>query len=286
MMKSASPNRFYSATTAGITLAELMVVIFLIGLFSAVSVPYLLPAILFTEHEGAARHLSNFGRAAMAHAEMFREDLTIHFDLDEQEYWAVRKIIVNAGKETGADEIDQMELLSKLRSNPEFSTENFQDMLEKSRATEKHGGINLPEGFDDEAANRQMDRNFELFARARLEAQARNVRHDLGFLEEAGSLFDAEDQFNLNLAEVEEEELKDINLSRTRLPENVRIDAIILDGITETHGEVEVPLSVIGLARKAGFYLANGAEEYFTVIWDPILGTTRVYQEKVDIEAH
>ena len=71
----------------GFTLIELMVVIALIAIIAAMAMPQLLPALVYSTHEGAARHLANYGRNAISHATLSNETITIVIDLDNQEYW-------------------------------------------------------------------------------------------------------------------------------------------------------------------------------------------------------
>ena len=74
----------------GFTLIELMVVIVIMAMIAAISLPYLLPTIIYSTHEGAARHLANYGRSAIAHATLDKETITVMIDLDNQEYWSER----------------------------------------------------------------------------------------------------------------------------------------------------------------------------------------------------
>ena len=72
----------------GFTLIELMVVISLMAMIAAISLPYFLPVLLYSTHEGAARHLANYGRSAIAHTTLEKETITVMIDLDNQEYWS------------------------------------------------------------------------------------------------------------------------------------------------------------------------------------------------------
>ena len=83
------------AAEGGFTLVELAVVVGIVALLLAVAIPQLVPSILFSTLEGSARHLAGYGRAAMAHAVITHERLTIRIELTPedgapQQYWAVR----------------------------------------------------------------------------------------------------------------------------------------------------------------------------------------------------
>ncbi|MFP4172811.1 MAG: prepilin-type N-terminal cleavage/methylation domain-containing protein, partial [Candidatus Hydrogenedentota bacterium] len=91
-MKAVSRARGNNRRSAcsGFTLIELMMVALLLALFFAIAIPRLWPAIAFGEHEGAARRIANYGRAAIAECAMLQTRYTIKIDLDEQEYWTMR----------------------------------------------------------------------------------------------------------------------------------------------------------------------------------------------------
>lgn len=267
----------HSIRRTGFTLLELGIVVFLIMIISAVAVPQLLPAIAFSQLEGQARHLGNYGRSAIAEATMLREDLTIYFDLDQQEYYAVRLEYPESTEGESDGEVpDQMALLNEM-AGKDMTPDAMSQMLSESRMG---GGMldGLPDGFDDEAANKQMNDKFNKFARKALEARAKNVKQEAGFLDEIGPLFDEEDEFSLDDTEPEAVELADSVLGRTRLGDNVRIESVIAEGVTYTKGVVELPLTALGLSEPAWFYLVNDDGEYYTVMWDPVTGGANVYE--------
>ena len=71
----------------GFTLIELLVVIAIMAGVIAMAAPRLLPVLLYSTHEGAARRLTNYGTAAIAEAALRHEKLTFKFDFATQEYW-------------------------------------------------------------------------------------------------------------------------------------------------------------------------------------------------------
>lgn len=264
----------------GFTLIELSVVIFLIALISAIAFPQLAPVIMFTELEGEARHLSNYGRAAIAESTLFREDITVRFDLDNQEYYCIRIVYPEPESEEGEPEEDQMALFSQLRGSG-LSSADISGALAGARM--QGDTLGLPDGFDDEAANRQLSDKFDRFARRVLEERAKNVKQEESLLDEIGPLFDPEDEFSLDLAEPEEQELMDPALQRVLLSPTVRLESVIIDGAAQSRGVAEVKLSPLGLSSEVGFYLVNDDEDYFTVIWDPLTGGTNILDGKQDI---
>ena len=66
----------------GFTLIELMVVMVIVAMIAAVSMPYFFPVLIYSTHEGAARHLANYGRSAIAHTTLDKETISVIIDLD------------------------------------------------------------------------------------------------------------------------------------------------------------------------------------------------------------
>ena len=263
----------------GFTLLELAVVVFLLGIISAVAFPRLLPLIAFTRLEGEARHLSNYGRSVIAQATLMHEKVTVRFDLDNREYYAVHWVFPEAGHAEGELEEDQWEKLRELRDSADFSPEALAEALEKGRVD---GNLfeGLPDGFDDELANLQMDDRFAKFVRRATLERAKNVKHKEGILEEIGPLFEEDEKFSLSEEdEPEEVEYRDPSLQRRRVGEEVVIESIEVDAVSYADGVVEIELSALGLRQAVVFYLTNG-DDYYTVLWDPVSGDGNVFEGK------
>jgi competence protein ComGC len=270
-------RRTHNEREPGFTLLELGIVIFLIAIISAVAFPQLLPAIAFSQLEGQARHLANYGRSVVAQATMLRQDLTIYFDLDQQEYYTIRlEYPETAEGETEAEAPDQLAMLEEMRGSG-MSPGDLGAMLSESRmsGTALKG---LPDGFSDEAVNQQLGDKFNRFARKALEARAKNVKQEAGFLDEIGPLFDPEDKFSLDEIEPTLVEITDPVLARTRMGDNVRLETVVIEGSAYSRGVAELKLTSLGLTDKVWFYLVNDDREYYTVVWDPVTGGANVYR--------
>jgi prepilin-type N-terminal cleavage/methylation domain-containing protein len=154
------PQKPHPHRTSGFTLIELMVVILLISLISAVSFPKLLPLIYFTELEGSARHLTHYGRNAIAQATFMRDPHTVKFDLTNQEYFTVHWVDPDAEAEMEEEETDQLALLRDYGSTEGFSS------------LETEGSESLGNDFDQESADKQFNDRFAKFARRGIETRA------------------------------------------------------------------------------------------------------------------
>lgn len=234
----------------GFTLLELTVVLALIAIIMAVAMPSLLPALVFSRHEGAARHLANYGRAVMAQCALAREYVTVKIDLDNQEYWCMRWI---ENTETLFDDEKQdkkQPTISSLFS----STKKSDDQL----------------AAEAEFIQQQIDQ----FVRMSMKARSRNVRHE-GILSDIGPLFEEK----LDLDGEEEQSFEEISsdlLARVALDAEVSIETVIVGDVEHSKGIVEVNVTPLGLNEWVTFYLKNLDGDYFTVIWDPIAGNTRL----------
>jgi prepilin-type N-terminal cleavage/methylation domain-containing protein len=251
--------------TAGFTLVEMVVVIIVIATIAAVSMPKLLPIIAFSQIEGTARHLANYGRTIISESALTHEDYTLRFDLDTQQYYAVRWIIPKEeGDGSEGEEVDYMSMIA------DHSPEEIADMLAVSDEDQQKDSE-----FDQDMANVQINDRFDRFARRATEARAKNVKHnDDGILSDIGPLFGPEDEFNLDESnEPIEEEIMDPLLRRTGLaiPE-VWIESISIDEETFTSGIVEVEITPLGLDQEVIFIVVNDNDEVFEVIWNPFSG--------------
>lgn len=242
----------------GFTLIEMVVVISIIGLISAVMLPQLMPALVHGRHEGAARHLAGYGMSAMAHCVLMRETITVKFDLKKQQYWATR--MEEASSSIFDEEGDAEEKDTEFGEDLDLM-HTSEDMTEEDMASQ--AGL--------------LRERFKEFARMQLMSQARQVESG-GILDDIGPLFDK--PFSLDDEEETEEEIMDPLLERTALPEGVVIESVHIGSSSHSSGEVEVELSPLGLYEFVVIYVKNEDGEYFTVIWDPITGGARIKEGK------
>lgn len=259
----------------GFTLIEMLVVVAIVGSILAVAMPRFLPMILYSTHEGAARHLALYGRAAIAEAALSRERLYVRIDLEESEYWVEHipdppeeePIHEAMGDDTKLPEDDaelkalaQEELAKRAESQ---GTDDGQDVLEEQST--------------------RMAEQSNLRARKALVAQAARVRHDERALPES-----AKEELNPTLAqrareqEMEPEEIDSALLERTRLPEELQFAWVTVAGVTHTKKLVTVEVSPAGLDAEAEFGIVNHEGDVFVVTWDPVGGVTRFREEEAE----
>jgi len=259
----------------GYTLVELSVVIAIAGLIMAIAIPQFMPSILFSNLEGAARHMASYGRAAMAHAVIAHERLTVRINLSPEEgqpqqYWTVRWFTEYELKENEEGMFDGGTF------GPAQGTSAGQ------RAQDQNAALYVPGSQEDMAEQaRLLQERFDRFATMALQSKARNVKHE-GILSEVGNLFEGK-EFKLDDEEDEDsvDEVKTSLLERTRMPEGVTIESVRVGTSDISSGLVEVDVTPLGLAEPVQVYLKGEKEdEYFTVVWDAITGSAHIYEGK------
>lgn len=250
----------------GFTLIELMVVISLMAMIAAMSLPYFLPVLLFSTHEGAARHLANYGRSAIAHSTLEKETITVMIDLDNQEYWS------ESLPKPDPEEEDEETRLGEEEKFPEDDMELYRQATEELERPEDERGSKEGEELLNEQTSR-MAKQFNARAKQALIARAERVVHDQrGILQDIGDLF--EDDFSLDGdgEEILPEELISPLLGRTRLPSGVYIEYVQLGDLQHIDGIVEIELTPLGLGSDVEFSLINEEGNVFIVKWDPVSG--------------
>ncbi|HNR29266.1 MAG TPA: type II secretion system protein [Candidatus Hydrogenedentes bacterium] len=283
-----------SRSKAGFTLIELLVVVALISVVAAVTFPNFYPAIAFTQLERAATHMANYGRGVMAEAMMLQQDITVRIDLKEQELTAVRwavpepEPLLKPGQDAPEDMIAM--LASMRGGGASDAVERFgargtsarrlpgsASDFERYLSTFEDFG-EPPEGFDTALADKQMRDRFDAFVRRATMARVKNVKQE-GFLDEI-DLFEG---YEFTLGESDEPVEMDLDnplLQRASIPEGVYLESIEVDGASHSRGLVEIELSPLGLASMVVFYFVNDARDYYTVVWDPLLGGAKAYRGK------
>jgi hypothetical protein len=261
-------------TCAGFTLLELGIVVMLLAIVLSVALPRMLPLIAFGRLEGSARHVAAYGRSAAAHCAIEQERITIKFDLDEQEYWAVRWL-----ESTDDEELfDNDGLFGEgggLFGGDE-SAGNSDDPLAALAATTAPGST-----LAQEEEMLRFEQQFERFGRLSTQSRMRNVKRDEMFAG-TGELFGNE--FSLGADDEDTEELKTSLLGRTWLPDGVVIENIRLGSTDHTAGLVQVDVTPLGLGQPVLFHLRSSDDDYFTVIWDPITGNSRLSRGKEELD--
>ncbi len=262
---------------SGFTLIELMVVIGIISLIVAVAIPQLAPAIMFSNHEGAARHLAGFGRGAMGRASLMHERMTVKIDLDAQEYWCER------WPEPEPEENDAF--LDKDGGKKREPMSSLELMALAAQAMPDENGRVDPDADTerlDEESEYMFDR-FERMSRLATTTRAKHVEHLEGDLDKAANRI--EDALNLagvdDEEEVEPEEIIEPLLRRTRMRKNVAIESVRYGEKEYRSGVAEFDIMPTGLEKEVTFYVVNEDREYFTVEWDPITGSSRLREGKL-----
>lgn len=246
---------------SGFTLIELVCVIALIGLVLAIAMPRLMPVFAFSQLEGSARHIANYGRSAIAFSAFKQEPITVRFDFDTGEYWSLRWV----------------EKQESIFGDSSIAGES--KPLEVNAATAL--GLIEQQGLSPEDRAQQsleFEYQLDLAFRRSLEARARNVPQE-GML----SGIDPLKEFDFSLREDEEDQREEVmatTLLRGTLPQGVAVESIRVGGDEFTKGIVDMEITPVGLADSVTFVLKGEDEDYFTVTWDPITGGAHLSRGK------
>lgn len=268
---------------AGFTLIEMMAVVLIIALVCAIAIPQLLPAIAVSQFEGAARHLAGYGRAAISRAILIGEPLTVSFDLDKQEYWAVRQVAAEddffeeeeekEGEQAEETAKRQQQARNQLFGGDEGDGAPSMDLLNPASL----------EGEPRDPARDPNRRRFEQFVRLQLEARASRCEKE-GILSEIGPLFDK--PFSLEREEDQYQEVMEPLLERSQMPEGVRIDSVKIGSTTHSSGTAEVELTSLGLMEAVVIYVEGEDGDYYTVVWDPITSNAQIEPGRKEFESN
>ncbi len=250
----------------GFTLIELMVVMVIVAMIAAVSLPYFLPVLIYSTHEGAARHLANYGRSAIAHTTLDKETITVIIDLDNQEYWSERL------PQPDPEEDPEKEFLEDEQRFPEDDMDLYRQATEELQRPEDERRDEEGDELLKEQTSR-MASQFNSRARQALTARARRVVHDRqGILQDIGDLFEEDFRLDKHGEKIIPEEITDPLLTRTRVPQGVYIEYVQLGDLQYTEGIVEIELTPLGLGSDVEFSLINEDGDVFVVTWDPVSG--------------
>ena len=270
-----------SRRTEGYTLVELMFVVFIIALMLSIAMPRLMPAMLSSQLEGAARHLANYGRSAIAYSALNHEPITVRFDLAKREYyclkWSEDDLAINSGMESaGLSSIKGKEGIG-LSKDPDKTA----DGLSTGQASEMTIQDIIATGTAEDLEAQRDEVQFELdnaFQRS-LIAQARNVPHE-DLQGKVDPLFEKDFSLTVEGKEEQRDEIQDSLLEHGYLPDEIAIESILLGNEEITEGTVDVEVTPIGLSQSVSFFLKGPKDEYYTVQWDPITGGAHLMRGK------
>ena len=250
----------------GFTLIELVFVVGLIVVVLAIAMPRLMPVFVFSQLEGAARHIANYGRSAIAFSAFSQEPVTFRFDFETGEYRTLRWV------EKEDESIFEGSDLAVENQRFELNAETALQLASQQGLTPEERALQTIE----------FERQLDLAFRKSLEARAKNVPRD-GMLSEIDPL--AEFEFTLDEDEEDDrEEVETSTLSRTKLPEGVTMKSIRVGSETFVDGTVDVEITPVGLTEEIAFVLQGSDGDSYSIAWDPITGGAHLsYGEDVPL---
>lgn len=276
--------------SGGFTLIELAMVVAIIAVILALALPNLMPALAYGRLEGSARHLANYGRAAVARAAVTRVRHTVMIDTARGEYWVVQWKEVKKDK----DFLENDEGLfgrgrgrssrGRLFDRGGGESRSFFDRNRASTLFQAAPGLasvmeGMPEDGDEKAF--EMQERFNKMAEMSLLARANNVKRD-SFFDKEFTLKD----FSLDPHaddEEEGEEVKEDLLTRSRIADGVRIDSVRVGNEIQNKGLIEIDVTPLGLNQPVTFYLRGEDGDYYTVVWDAITGGAHLRRGRVEL---
>jgi len=253
---------------AGFTLIELVVVVAIMATVLALAAPKLLPVLMYSTHEGAARRLANYGTAAMAEAALQGETLIFKFDFDEQAYWIER-----LPEPPNEDEEREKEDAAQDAGVPADDAELERLAREEMSKELPQSGKRTEAGSKvlDEQAKRMLDKSRKR-DRKLLGARADRVKQDEEVL--PASQQEKNKRKAPGEEDAEPEEVRSMLLARTRLPEEVQLVLVEIGGEEAKKGAGEFEITPAGIELEAKFFLMNTEGRTFVVTWDPVTGST------------
>jgi len=243
-----------AGTRCGYTLIELVFVVGLIVIVLAIAMPRLMPVFAFSQLEGSARHIANYGRSAIAYSAFSQEPVTFRFDFETGAYRTLRWIEKEDESIFKGSDLAVKNQIFELNAETALQLASQQGLTPEERA----------------AQTIEFERQLDLAFRKSLEARAKNVPRD-GMLAEIDPL--AEFEFSLDEGEEDDrEEVETSTLSRTTLPEGVIMKSIRVGGEEFIEGSVDVEITPVGLTDEIVFVLQGSDGDTYSVAWDPITG--------------
>jgi len=242
----------------GFTLVELVVVVMVVLVFLAIAAPNLAPMFIFADLETSSRNLASFGARAMDQCILARDRYTVKVDLTNQEYWALRwpKATDDEEREGRLTGGGLNILGDNKRGSLRDQMASLQDVTDISDA-------------DLEEEAQALFAEMEWHHRTVLETRARRVLEQETRPGE-GRLFDT--RFTLEREEDDKQEVRLPLLTRTSLPQGVRIQRVVVGDKTHSSGVVEIEITPVGLELPVSFEMRNDDGDVYTVKW---MGNTR-----------